>query len=152
MLHYERFIATCYTKTNIIILIVFNIVYMLLNLLLVFHSNLSLSNTIYRQSHKSFFSKSDLLFICMLKPRNFDIEKQNLEIDAAKVFFFFNGNSTTKTVFLCINLFRALRIKLHQSNPQCGNRHIFFKLLSIILAAYILPINFSKSYYLNARP
>ncbi|XP_023927870.1 nudix hydrolase 7 isoform X3 [Quercus suber] len=38
----------------------------------------------FRQSHKSFFSKSDLLFICMLKPRNFDIEKQNLEIEAAK--------------------------------------------------------------------
>ena len=116
MLHYEKFIATCYTKTNIIILIFFNIVYMFLNLLLVFHSNLSLSHTIYRQSHKSFFSKSDLLFICMLKPRNFDIEKQNLEIEAAKVIFFyfyFYCNTTTKTVFLCINLFRALRIKLH---------------------------------------
>ena len=47
MLHYEKFIATCYTKTNIIILIGFNIVYMFLNLLLVFHSNLSLSHTQY---------------------------------------------------------------------------------------------------------
>nr|XP_023919622.1 nudix hydrolase 7-like isoform X1 [Quercus suber] len=38
----------------------------------------------FRQSHKSFFGKSDLLFICMLKPRTFHIEKQNLEIEAAQ--------------------------------------------------------------------
>ena len=88
MLHSEKFIATCYNKANIIILIVFNIVYMfLISFWFWFHSNLSL--IIYRQSHKSFFSKSDLLFICMLKPRNFDIEKQNLEIEAAQVFLFF---------------------------------------------------------------
>ena len=117
MLHSEKFIATCYNKASIIILIVFNIVYMfLISFWFWFHSNLSL--IIYRQSHKSFFSKSDLLFICMLKPRNFDVEKQNLEIEAAKVIFifflfFFYGNTTTKTVFLCINLFRALRITLH---------------------------------------
>ena len=114
MLHSEKFIATCYNKASIIILIVFNIVYMfLISFWFWFHSNLSL--IIYRQSHKSFFSKSDLLFICMLKPRNFDIEKQNLEIEAAQVFFLFFifSNTTTKTVFLCINLFGALRITLH---------------------------------------
>ncbi|KAK4594285.1 hypothetical protein RGQ29_018108 [Quercus rubra] len=38
----------------------------------------------FRQSHKSFFGKSDLLFICMLKPRTFHIEEQNLEIEAAQ--------------------------------------------------------------------
>ncbi|KAK7837752.1 nudix hydrolase 2 [Quercus suber] len=38
----------------------------------------------FRQSHKSFFTKSDLLFICMLKPRNFDVERQNSEIEAAQ--------------------------------------------------------------------
>nr|XP_023917428.1 nudix hydrolase 7-like isoform X1 [Quercus suber] len=38
----------------------------------------------FRQSHKSFFGKSDLLFICMLQPRTFDIEKQYLEIEAAQ--------------------------------------------------------------------
>ncbi|KAH0987439.1 hypothetical protein GBA52_014616 [Prunus armeniaca] len=36
------------------------------------------------QSHKSFFEKSDLSFVCMLHPQTFDIEKQELEIEAAK--------------------------------------------------------------------
>ncbi|XP_008227158.1 PREDICTED: nudix hydrolase 10-like isoform X2 [Prunus mume] len=38
----------------------------------------------FRQSHKSFFEKSDLSFVCMLHPQTFDIEKQELEIEAAK--------------------------------------------------------------------
>ncbi|KAL6284275.1 hypothetical protein ACE6H2_015204 [Prunus campanulata] len=38
----------------------------------------------FRQSHKSFFEKSDLFFLCMLHPLTFDIEKQELEIEAAK--------------------------------------------------------------------
>ncbi|KAB1203000.1 Nudix hydrolase 2 [Morella rubra] len=38
----------------------------------------------FRQSHKSYFSKSDLFFVCMLQPRSFDIQKQNLEIEAAQ--------------------------------------------------------------------
>jgi ADP-ribose pyrophosphatase YjhB (NUDIX family) len=38
----------------------------------------------FRQSHKSFFSKSDLNFVCMLKPLSFDIQKQNSEIEEAK--------------------------------------------------------------------
>eukprot|EP00268_Persea_americana_P035811 TRINITY_DN35313_c0_g1_i1.p1 TRINITY_DN35313_c0_g1~~TRINITY_DN35313_c0_g1_i1.p1 ORF type:complete len:358 (-),score=87.79 TRINITY_DN35313_c0_g1_i1:123-1196(-) len=38
----------------------------------------------FRQSHKSFFRKSDLFFVCMLKPHSSDIEKQNLEIAAAQ--------------------------------------------------------------------
>ncbi|KAK1439761.1 hypothetical protein QVD17_05581 [Tagetes erecta] len=38
----------------------------------------------FRQSHKSFFSKSDLMFVCMLKPTSFDIEKQDSEIEAAQ--------------------------------------------------------------------
>ncbi|XP_062152480.1 nudix hydrolase 2-like [Alnus glutinosa] len=38
----------------------------------------------FRESHESFFSKSDLLFICMLQPRSFDIQKQNQEIEAAQ--------------------------------------------------------------------
>lgn len=37
-----------------------------------------------RQSHKSFFTKSDLLFICMLRPRSKDIQIQEREIAAAK--------------------------------------------------------------------
>lgn len=40
---------------------------------------------IYRQSHQTFFQKSDLFFICMLRPLSHDIRKQDLEIEAAQV-------------------------------------------------------------------
>ncbi|KAK2968863.1 hypothetical protein RJ640_008032 [Escallonia rubra] len=38
----------------------------------------------FRQSHKSFFEKSDLFFMCMLQPLSFDIQKQESEIEAAE--------------------------------------------------------------------
>ncbi|XP_010252771.1 PREDICTED: nudix hydrolase 2 [Nelumbo nucifera] len=38
----------------------------------------------FRQSHKSFFEKSDLFFLCMLRPLSFEIQKQDLEIEAAQ--------------------------------------------------------------------
>ncbi|PRQ52475.1 putative hydrolase [Rosa chinensis] len=38
----------------------------------------------FRHSHKAFFRKSDLFFICMLKPHSFEIQKQDLEIAAAQ--------------------------------------------------------------------
>ncbi|XP_050371511.1 nudix hydrolase 2-like [Argentina anserina] len=38
----------------------------------------------FRQIHKSFFEKSDLFFLCMLRPLSFDIQKQDQEIEAAK--------------------------------------------------------------------
>ncbi|XP_072982536.1 nudix hydrolase 2-like [Typha latifolia] len=38
----------------------------------------------FRQSHMSFFEKSDLFFICMLHPLSFDIRKQESEIEAAE--------------------------------------------------------------------
>ncbi|KAL5987460.1 hypothetical protein ACLOJK_035208 [Asimina triloba] len=38
----------------------------------------------FRQSHKSFFGKSDLFFVCMLRPLSFDIQKQESEIEAAQ--------------------------------------------------------------------
>ncbi|KAH7544530.1 hypothetical protein JRO89_XS15G0181600 [Xanthoceras sorbifolium] len=38
----------------------------------------------FRQSHKSFFGKSSLFFLCMLCPLSFDIQKQELEIEAAQ--------------------------------------------------------------------
>ncbi|XVF70892.1 hypothetical protein PTKIN_Ptkin11bG0198700 [Pterospermum kingtungense] len=38
----------------------------------------------FRQSLKSFFEKSDLFFICMLRPLSFAIQKQELEIEAAQ--------------------------------------------------------------------
>lgn len=38
----------------------------------------------FRQSHKSFFDKSDLFFVCMLQPLSFDIQMQEREIEAAQ--------------------------------------------------------------------
>ncbi|CAN0927237.1 Nudix hydrolase 7 [Linum grandiflorum] len=38
----------------------------------------------FRQSHKSFFSKSDLMFVCMLRPLSANITAQQSEIEAAK--------------------------------------------------------------------
>ncbi|XP_062012042.1 nudix hydrolase 10-like isoform X2 [Rosa rugosa] len=38
----------------------------------------------FRQAHKLFFEKSDLFFVCMMRPLSFDIQKQDLEIEAAK--------------------------------------------------------------------
>ncbi|XP_027331531.1 nudix hydrolase 2-like [Abrus precatorius] len=38
----------------------------------------------FRQSHKSFFEKSDLFFVCMLQPQSFDIKSQASEIEAAQ--------------------------------------------------------------------
>ncbi|XP_050369729.1 nudix hydrolase 10-like isoform X2 [Argentina anserina] len=38
----------------------------------------------FRQAHKTFFEKSDLFFVCMLRPLSFDIQLQDLEIEAAK--------------------------------------------------------------------
>ncbi|KAL3503624.1 hypothetical protein ACH5RR_038073 [Cinchona calisaya] len=38
----------------------------------------------FRQMHKVFFGKSELLFLCMLRPLSFEIQKQDLEIEAAQ--------------------------------------------------------------------
>ncbi|KAK4439698.1 Nudix hydrolase 10 [Sesamum alatum] len=38
----------------------------------------------FRQYHKSFFQKSTLLFLCMLRPLSFDIQRQDSEIEAAQ--------------------------------------------------------------------
>ncbi|KAL7217762.1 hypothetical protein ACSBR2_011074 [Camellia fascicularis] len=38
----------------------------------------------FRQFHKVFFEKSDLFFLCILSPLSFDIQKQELEIEAAQ--------------------------------------------------------------------
>ncbi|KAE9599126.1 putative hydrolase [Lupinus albus] len=38
----------------------------------------------FRQSHISFFEKSDLFFVCMLRPLSSDIQLQKLEIEAAQ--------------------------------------------------------------------
>ncbi|XP_027940769.1 nudix hydrolase 2-like [Vigna unguiculata] len=38
----------------------------------------------FRQSHKSFFEKSDLMFVCMVEPLSSDIQIQASEIEAAQ--------------------------------------------------------------------
>ncbi|XP_062178600.1 nudix hydrolase 2-like isoform X2 [Phragmites australis] len=38
----------------------------------------------FRQSHKAFFDKSDLFFVCLLRPLSFDITKQDSEIEACQ--------------------------------------------------------------------
>nr|GMC77023.1 nudix hydrolase 2-like [Ipomoea batatas] len=38
----------------------------------------------FRQSHNSFFGKSDLFFVCMLRPLSFTIKKQDCEIKEAQ--------------------------------------------------------------------
>ncbi|KAK4279084.1 hypothetical protein QN277_016839 [Acacia crassicarpa] len=38
----------------------------------------------FRQSHKCFFRKSDIMFVCLLQARSFDIQMQTSEIAAAK--------------------------------------------------------------------
>ncbi|KAJ1400362.1 NUDIX hydrolase domain [Sesbania bispinosa] len=38
----------------------------------------------FRQSHMSFFDKSDLFFVCLLRPLSFDIQVQEVEIEAAQ--------------------------------------------------------------------
>ncbi|KAL0407184.1 UNVERIFIED_CONTAM: Nudix hydrolase 2 [Sesamum latifolium] len=38
----------------------------------------------FRQSHKSFFEKSDLFFVCMMQPFSSDIRPQEAEIEAAQ--------------------------------------------------------------------
>lgn len=35
--------------------------------------------------HKTFFQKSDLFFLCMMRPLSFDIQIQESEIDGAQV-------------------------------------------------------------------
>jgi len=39
-----------------------------------------------RQSHKAAFDKSDLFFLCVLRPRTFTIIKQDSEVLDAKVY------------------------------------------------------------------
>ncbi|WRX26090.1 NUDIX hydrolase domain - like 10 [Theobroma cacao] len=38
----------------------------------------------FRQSHKSFFEKSDIFFMCLMEPLSFEIQKQESEIEAAQ--------------------------------------------------------------------
>ncbi|GAB2279813.1 hypothetical protein Dimus_014452 [Dionaea muscipula] len=68
----------------------------------------------FRQSHKSFFDKSDLFFLCFLRPLSIDIQKQEQEIQAAQWMPFdeFAGQALKHglfklTVDLCIAKFNG---------------------------------------------
>lgn len=39
----------------------------------------------FRQAHKAYFEKSDLFFVCMLRPLSFDVQRQELEVEDARV-------------------------------------------------------------------
>lgn len=83
---------------------------------------------IYRQSHQSFFEKSDLFFVCMLRPLSFDIHKQDLEIEAAQVTskkwgetpFSFNDTYTNGTKILS----RARRLQVGATLQKYNNVHL----------------------------
>lgn len=51
-------------------------------------TNASNFHNMNRQNHKAFFEKSDLFFLCLLRPLSFDIQIQELEIEAAQVKIF----------------------------------------------------------------
>nr|KJB68536.1 hypothetical protein B456_010G248700 [Gossypium raimondii] len=38
----------------------------------------------FRQSHKAFFDKSDIFFLCLLEPLSSEVQKQETELEAAK--------------------------------------------------------------------
>lgn len=58
-----------------------------------------------RQTHQVFFGKSDLFFVCMLKPLTFEISKQELEIEDAQVRPGLLGNANNiKNEILYINM------------------------------------------------
>ncbi|XP_042479305.1 nudix hydrolase 2-like isoform X3 [Macadamia integrifolia] len=50
----------------------------------------------FSESTKTFFEKSDLFFFCMLRPRSFEIQMQELEIEAAQVLL--HGSSRDEMV------------------------------------------------------
>ncbi|CAN1753197.1 Nudix hydrolase 2 [Linum perenne] len=55
----------------------------------------------FRQSHKAFFEKSDLFFLCLLRPISFDIQKQEAEIDAAAVTSSSGRKTSSYNLTLC---------------------------------------------------
>lgn len=44
-------------------------------------------HVIYREAHKEFYEKSAVFILCMLQPLSFEIQKQESEIEDAKVIF-----------------------------------------------------------------
>lgn len=60
----------------------------------------TVSYNMNRQAHKAFFEKSDFFILCLLRPLSFDIQIQELEIEAAKVEIFFFLLFFTLTTFL----------------------------------------------------
>ena len=58
----------------------------------------------YRQTHKSFFQKSGLFFVCLLRPLSFDIKLQDVEIKAAQVTTSLSGGYGSEFFSRCVNL------------------------------------------------
>lgn len=57
-----------------------------------------------RHAHQVAFEKSDLFFICMLKPLNTQIAIDDLEIQAAKVFRRTNYNHISTYLFFLFSM------------------------------------------------
>ncbi|XP_010448434.1 PREDICTED: nudix hydrolase 10 isoform X2 [Camelina sativa] len=60
------------------------------------------------QTHESFFAKSDLFFVCLLRPTSFDIQKQDLEIEAAQWMRF--EDSACQPITQKHDLFKAIHL------------------------------------------
>ncbi|XP_025985578.1 nudix hydrolase 2-like isoform X2 [Glycine soja] len=73
----------------------------------------------FRHTHNSFFGKSGLSFICMLRPLSFDIKKQELEIEAAQVLVM-HLILSTKIFFVVLCIF---------SQSGCHSRNLLINLL-----------------------
>ena len=81
----------------------------------------------FRQSYKTFFEKSDLFFICMMHPLSFDIQKQDLEIEAAQVWpifvaHYFLDSLTRPELRVCISVPPLFTELIHVGLP-----FIFYK-------------------------
>ncbi|XP_040361913.1 uncharacterized protein LOC112202300 isoform X4 [Rosa chinensis] len=96
----------------------------------------------FRQAHKKFFEKSDLFFVCMMRPLSFDIQKQDLEIEAAKWISLeeFAAQPVTQKhgLFKCIHELCLAKLALL---PEPGGRRRMFPLkLAVFFTALCLSV------------
>uniref|UniRef100_A0A7N0UBF7 Nudix hydrolase domain-containing protein n=1 Tax=Kalanchoe fedtschenkoi TaxID=63787 RepID=A0A7N0UBF7_KALFE len=70
----------------------------------------------FRQSHQAFFGKSDIFFVCMLRPISHDIQIQESEIGAAKwmPFHEYAAQPSVMKRDLLSNIMRVCSAKIHQ--------------------------------------